>query len=163
MAETDNKTTIDRSKVQDNPEKVILEAVPKDKKKVVEAALTVMRSEIYSGPIPPPEAFEKYEKVLPGAADRIMKMTERQQEHRMSLEKEAVGSQVKQSKRGQIFGFIIFFVCIAVAIFFAVKLDMKTFASAFLTGTMVVVIGLFITGKNIMRNDLRSKSRDQEK
>lgn len=84
MAETDNKTTIDRSKVQDNPEKVILEAVPKDKKKVVEAALTVMRSEIYSGPIPPPEAFEKYEKVLPGAADRIMKMTERQQEHRMS-------------------------------------------------------------------------------
>ena len=93
----------------------------------------------------------------------IFKMTERQQEHRMSLEKEAVGSQVKQSKRGQIFGFIIFFVCIAVAIFFAVKLDMKTFASAFLTGTMVVVIGLFITGKNIMRNDLRSKSRDQEK
>lgn len=157
------ETIVDRNKVQDNPEKVILEAVPKDKKEMVERALTVIRSEIYSGPIPSPESFEKYEKVLPGAADRILKMAERQQEHRMSLEKEAVGSQVRQGKRGQVFGFVIFFICIAVAIFFAVKLDMKTFASVFLTGTMVAVIGLFITGKSIMRNDLRSKSRDQEK
>lgn len=148
---------------QESPEKVILDAVPKEKRKTVEAALMIMRSEIYSGPIPPPEAIEKYEKAQPGAADRILRMAERQQEHRMAMEKDVVGGQVKQSKRGQIFGFIIFFVCIAVAIFFAVKLDMKTFASAFLTGTMVVVIGLFITGKNIMRNDLRSKSKDQEK
>lgn len=36
----------------------------------------------YQGPIPPPEVLEKYEKISPGFADRIVKMAEIEQEHR---------------------------------------------------------------------------------
>lgn len=90
-------------------------------------------------------------------------MAEKQQEHRMTLETKVVGSQTVQSKRGQVFGFIIVFLCVAVAIFFAVKLRMTTFAASFLSVTMVVVVGLFLTGRNVMKKDLESKSRDQRK
>src|SRR5258705_11795241 len=36
---------------------------------------------IYQGPLPPPENFAAYEHVLPGAADRILKMAENQAAH----------------------------------------------------------------------------------
>lgn len=89
----------------ENPDKVILSAVPENKKKEVKEALMVIRGEMYSGPIPPPEALARYEEIQPGAADRIIKMAEKQQEHRMSLETKAIGGQIDQSKRGQIFWF----------------------------------------------------------
>jgi hypothetical protein len=147
----------------ENPDKVILSAVPENKKKEVEEALMVIRGEMYSGPIPPPEALARYEEIQPGAADRIIKMAEKQQEHRMSLETKAIGGQIDQSKRGQIFGFIAILLCIGVAVFFAVAFDMTTFAEIFLTVTMVILVTLFITGKNVMRKDLKEKSKDQEK
>lgn len=123
----------------------------------------VIRSEVFSGPIPPPEALARYEEIQSGAADRIIKMAEKQQDHRMSLEKKAIGGQIDQSKRGQIFGFVAILLCIGVAIFFAASFDMTTFAASFLSITMVVLVGLFVTGKNIIKKDLKEKSKDQEK
>lgn len=35
----------------------------------------------YSGPIPPAAEFERYNMTLPGAADRILSMSEKQQDH----------------------------------------------------------------------------------
>lgn len=61
----------------ENPDKVILSAVPENKKKEVKEALMVIRGEMYSGPIPPPEALARYEEIQPGAADRIIKMAEK--------------------------------------------------------------------------------------
>lgn len=40
-----------------------------------------------SGPLPDPEDFKKYEEVLPGSANRIMEMAEKNQTHRIELEK----------------------------------------------------------------------------
>lgn len=40
----------------------------------------------YSGPIPPPESLEKYEQVVPGSAERILAMAEKEQEHRHKTE-----------------------------------------------------------------------------
>jgi uncharacterized membrane protein len=34
------------------------------------------RSELWHGPIPPPQTLEKYENILPGAADRILQLAE---------------------------------------------------------------------------------------
>jgi uncharacterized membrane protein len=41
----------------------------------------------YSGPLPQASEFEKYESVLPGAADRIIKLAENQNKHRRFIEK----------------------------------------------------------------------------
>ncbi len=44
-----------------------------------QATELVQQSAHFSGPIPPPNAMAKYEEVLPGSADRIMAMAEKEQ------------------------------------------------------------------------------------
>ena len=44
--------------------------------------------EEYSGPIPHPNILKQFEEVIPGSADRILKMAEKEQEHRHEFEKE---------------------------------------------------------------------------
>lgn len=61
----------------------------------------------YSGPLPPPEALRQYDDVLPGAADRIISMAERQAEHRHALEKRTIFGNVDAQTRGQWMGFIL--------------------------------------------------------
>ena len=40
---------------------------------------TIQISKTFTGPLPPPEDFEKYNQILPGAADRILAMAENEQ------------------------------------------------------------------------------------
>src|SRR5436190_2107186 len=61
----------------------------------------------YQAPLPPPGMLEEYERVLPGAADRIFNRMERQSEHRQELEKTKIEADVASEKRGQIFGFLL--------------------------------------------------------
>ena len=42
----------------------------------------------YAGPLPPASEFKKYEEALPGAADRILSMSEKEQEERISARQE---------------------------------------------------------------------------
>ncbi len=60
-----------------------------------------------SGPIPNPAQLEKYEQIYPGLADRIVKMAEKQADHRQSLEKMVIESNTKDSARGVLFAFIL--------------------------------------------------------
>ena len=38
-----------------------------------------------TGPLPPPEQLAQYEQIIPGAADRILRMTENNSDHRIEL------------------------------------------------------------------------------
>lgn len=73
---------------------------------------------VFQGPIPPPDLLGSYEKVLPGLAERIVAMAERESDHRRTMEKEAqrfeleannklVASYIQETHRGQIFAFLI--------------------------------------------------------
>lgn len=46
--------------------------------------------ESFSGPLPPPKHLAEYERILPGAAERIFRMAEDQATHRRSLEQAVV-------------------------------------------------------------------------
>ncbi len=50
---------------------------PEEARQEVRAALRHIISTSYDAPIPPAEQFAKYENVLPGAADRILRMAEK--------------------------------------------------------------------------------------
>ncbi|MCE2488443.1 MAG: DUF2335 domain-containing protein [Anaerolineae bacterium] len=54
----------------------------------------------YSGPIPPPSALAKYEEIMPGSADRILRMAETQAQHRQSLESTVIASDVWTERAG---------------------------------------------------------------
>lgn len=139
----------------------IMKLIPEEKREKAMSALTVIRQESFAGPIPPPQVLKGYEDVLPGSADRILKMAENQQQHRIEIEKKAISSQAENSKRGQIFAFIVFILCVIVGLVFA-YLDMKTFAGVFLTTTMVILVGFFIGTKVKIHSNLKEKAKDQE-
>ena len=96
--------------VQENlPEDVnkILEQLTEEQRRILMGTMVAMEQRMYSGPLPPAEEIEAYERVCPGSADRIITMTEKSLEHRISNEKLIVSEETKQSSRGQIFGFIL--------------------------------------------------------
>lgn len=61
----------------------------------------------FIGPLPPPEAFEKYERTHAGAADRIIKMAENEANHRRELEKKALVHNIWVAHLSQFFAFIL--------------------------------------------------------
>ena len=94
----------------------ILQELPEDKRNAILSTMMAFEEErSFSGPLPPPEYLEAYEKVMPGAPDRLLTMTEKQVDHRIELEKTIVKKKFFQSTLGQIIGaiLIIFFGYIA--------------------------------------------------
>lgn len=86
----------------------VLESLTDEQRKVVVGELyAVKKSSSFQGPLPPPEMLKGYESILPGASERILAMAEKQQEHRMYIEKTIVDRQTKQSGKGQIWGGIL--------------------------------------------------------
>lgn len=77
-----------------------------DSEQVKRVIAEVIQSE-FSGPIPPPSIIAGYEEVVPGAADRIIKMAEIQAAHRQSMEKIEVKTEARDSLLGILFAFIL--------------------------------------------------------
>lgn len=69
--------------------------------------LELTRREEFAGPLPPPLYLDKYEQILPGAADRIITMAECQSKHRQEIENKVISSDVRNSQLGLIFAFIL--------------------------------------------------------
>jgi uncharacterized membrane protein len=76
------------------------EVLPPDVQDAAEAAYLAWS---YSGPIPLPRVAHGWDEVLPGAADRILSMAEREQGHRHDMDRRSLGL----FGRGQIFGFVM--------------------------------------------------------
>lgn len=71
-----------------------------------ETILEVHRQEahLHVGPLPHPDTLARYEEVLPGSAERILAMAERQSDHRMGLERAAVHSEIRRTAWGMVAG-----------------------------------------------------------
>jgi uncharacterized membrane protein len=69
-------------------------------------SITHVQSLSFSGPLPPPEILAKFNEVVPGAADRLIAMAERQSAHREALETAVVQGGLESQKRGSWFGFL---------------------------------------------------------
>lgn len=80
---------------------------------------------MFSGPYPPPEMLEAYDRVLPGLADRIVRQGESQTAHRQQIERDllAIEREDQREFRGQSrlglllgFGVAIFGMLAAIAV-----------------------------------------------
>jgi uncharacterized membrane protein len=68
--------------------------------RIVEARLQSHVESHFSGPLPPPSLLQEYERIVTGAADRIISMAEKQAEHRQFLEKTIVVGDATRANRG---------------------------------------------------------------
>lgn len=99
----------------------------------------------FSGPIPPPQILERYEDIVPGSAERILKMAENQADHRQAIEKRIVNSSVVNERLGLFFGFTIGLVAIGAGVFCI--FNGYSLPGSFIgTGGIIGLVTVFIIG-----------------
>ena len=67
----------------------------------------VQRVSVSRGPLPAPEALAQYDNVLPGAAERILQMTEGQVRHRQNIETAIVNGDSRRAYLGIVLGTLV--------------------------------------------------------
>ena len=149
MSKNNKKENLPPVPVQEAlPEDVnkVLEELTEDQRRVLMGTMVAMEQKMYSGPLPPAEEIEAYERVCPGAADRIITMTEKSLEHRISNEKIIVNEETKQSGRGQILGFVlaVFFGIIALVLGL---MEHEVLAGIIASGDIVSLAVIFVLNK----------------
>lgn len=113
------------------------------------------KAELYAGPLPHPSILEKFELILPGAADRILKQAEAQTKHRIEIEKKVVSADITKSYLGLVFGFILGLSGIGSGVYLA-TLGFNVFGPLLSGGSLITLVAVFIYGT-------RSRKQEREK
>ncbi len=121
--------------------------------------LILEQSGFFSGPLPPPEILKKFDEVVPGSAERLIKMAEGQFVHRTELERKVIDSDITRSKWGQILGFVI-----AIAGLVAsgvVSIYGKEWAGGMIgLGTLASLVGVFMYGSKVRSEERKEKTKE---
>jgi uncharacterized membrane protein len=119
--------------------------------------IQVIKETSFRGPIPHPEILKGYDGVVKDGAERIFAMAEKQSNHRMQLERRVIEEELKQSRLGQLFGFIIGMLGLGLAVLLAM-FGHETVASIFGTTTIIGLVTVFVLGKRAQQKDIASKT-----
>lgn len=116
----------------------------------------------FSGPLPPPKIMRGYEEILPGAADRIMKMAEQQSAHRQSMEKKMIEAEARDSLLGVLFAFLLGFGCLLIGAFMAIKVPES---AGVIGGSLLGIAGIgsiVTTFLKTTRSNYKNRSDENE-
>lgn len=152
MTVTGRNSWVDKQ-VPKYPKKFPPENIPPQAKPSESMERFVIAAQSFSGPLPPPEILKKYEEVVPGSADRIISMAERQGSHRQKLESDVVASNIGNERMGMIFGFTICLLAISGGIY-AVMHGKSAGGIAAIITPLVALVAVFVYGKSRQRRDL---------
>lgn len=121
-----------------------LTALPPEKKK--EALRIISQSIRYQGPLPPPEMMAAYGAVIDDGPNRLMRLLEKQTDHRIAMESQLVGAKVGTTKLGQYFaaGLSVFFGLIALFLGYT---GHDWLAGTICVSTITGLAAVFILGK----------------
>ena len=122
---------------------------------IIQSAIQI--SSRFSGPLPPPEELAKYDRIVPGAADPIIRMAEHQATHRQNLETVAIGANATTQKWGLACAFII----AMSSIWGGIWISLKGMSGAGLTaiiGALAALVGVFVYGKVEQKKQLANKA-----
>lgn len=117
--------------------------------------IIAVKQETFSGPMPPPMLLKEYQNLIPDAPERILKMAELEQEHRIKVDNEmlrqsgiSILEMSKANKSSQFFAFILTLILIISGVVLTIKGFPWVGGTIFGT-TIVGVVAVFITGKTI--------------
>jgi uncharacterized membrane protein len=110
----------------------------------------------FSGPLPPPAALERYNDIVPGAANRIIVMAEGQHAHRQALELRVVSANIAAQKLGVVLGFIVAMTAILGGIYL-VATGKQASGLAAIIAALAALVGTFVYGRQSQRKDLDNK------
>ncbi|WP_373565396.1 DUF2335 domain-containing protein [Bradyrhizobium diazoefficiens] len=102
----------------------------------------------HRGPIPSPEQFGGYEQILPGSADRILKMAEKEQDHRHDWERRHLRWDGLINIVSLSFGWLLSLALAAGAVYCA-TISQPTAAVALTSVAAFGAVGSFLRGKRL--------------
>lgn len=105
-------------------------------------AETHIQNHEFSGPIPPPDLLKAYRDVVPDGADRIIRMAEKEQSHRHSIESRIVEIRSRGELLGQIFGFTLGLSAVVGGLWLVNSGKQVTGLSSFFSG-LAVLVGVY--------------------
>lgn len=108
---------------------------------------TTLQAEFFSGPIAHPRHLREYESICPGAADRIIKMAENQQNHMIELDKTAMNAEINDQRRGMNIGAVVFSALILAAFITAIWTQNEVIVGLFLGAAAIGAVGKFVNGR----------------
>lgn len=111
-----------------------------------------VRQSHYSGPLPMPEDLAKYDQVVPGAAERIIRMAEEEMKHRHENDNRMARSIIRTTVISIVFAFLSVII-LSLIVFFALYSGYDKVAGVIAVGSIAAVAGVFIFFK---------KSKDKE-
>lgn len=131
------------------------------RQEIESAKMQVAVSEyVHSGPIPDPMTLEGYNRICPGAADRIITMAENQAKHRQEMEKIVIKSRSSDSRAGILCGFVIALATIISGAY--VILNGYVWSGTILgSAGLVGIVSAFIYGTRSNRKE-REQGKDSE-
>lgn len=103
----------------------------------------LLQQQVHQGPIPDPESLARYDSIVPGAAERIISMAEKEAKHRHSIEIRSVKNSIGLSYLGVIFAFLSV-IMLSVLVFYALKKNFDTTAAWIAVGAIASVASVFI-------------------
>lgn len=107
----------------------------------------------FSGPLPPPEILHSYNVVVPGAAERIVAMADRQSVHRQDLEKIVVKGNSRQQAFGTVTAFLLSLMVVAAGTFLIYN-DKDVTGFWLIVADLAALAGVFVYGR-------RSQSKER--
>ena len=119
--------------------------------------LILTKQELFSGPLPHPDILARFDTVVPGSAERIIKMAENQSAHRIEIEKKVINSDIENSKRGQIFGFIVAILGLVSSFVLVVK-GYQVVGTILGGTTLISLVGVFVYGTESRKNEREEKN-----
>lgn len=120
----------------------------------------IQKTTSFSGPIPPPTILEEYNRIVPGAADRILKMAEAESQFAKDITFAAIRTEADEVKRGQILGFCIGLAALATAAL-ALHLGHPTAAGVIGGTTVVGLVSVFVVGRILESPQQTDKSKNK--
>ena len=145
----------------------LLDGLPGDRKKqileVLETSipagseLLITKTQMTSSPVPPAELLFGYNEAIPDGGNRLFSLVENQSHHRQILEDKMITGQLKLSRRGQTFAFILAAGFGIMAFVLALRGEKEVAISIFAT-TVVGLASVFIAGQWNQKRNLDQKA-----
>lgn len=113
---------------------------------VSQTQLAAVAATHFEGPIPPPAILQGYEDVIPGSAERILRMAEQESSYRHGLTTKMLNADISRSNRGLWLGWVV-------ALAFLVAATMMVLGGHPVPGTifgtldLAGLVGVFVYGK----------------
>ncbi|MCX6381887.1 MAG: DUF2335 domain-containing protein [Armatimonadetes bacterium] len=141
---------------KDDSRRPLLE-IPEDDKTLHLVTREQSISFTFSGPMPHPLILKQYEAILPGAAERILSMAERQQQNRIHLETVVVEGGAKRSNFGLVCSTLVLLATLSASVYM-VKLGQAIAGVTSFVLALATLMGAFIYSTNNRRAERKERT-----